>query len=243
MCELRRFFVATALATTMLLGPISGQSLASHVYCGDAIRTDTTLDSDLIDCPGFGLEVRADNVSLDLNGHVIDADEVPNYVDDAGVRNFGNDSVTIENGTIKGFTVSGVELAQTAGTVVRELQIEIDDGGASGVRLLADCRDNTISDNTIIAGPFVSRGIWASDCFPQVSPNRIERNTTIDVGAPIYVGAGHDLIMRDNVLLGGIDNGIELFFGASRNLIEGNLVVAPAASDFFHAGIVLRDRT
>jgi parallel beta-helix repeat protein len=240
MLALRRFLVATALATTMLLAGTSGTALASHVDCGDEVFTDVTLDSDLLDCAGVGLEVRADNVTVDLNGHLIDADEVPNFIDDAGVRNFGSDNVTIENGTIRGFTVSGVELAQTAGTVVRGLRIEIDDGGASGVRLLTDCRDNVISDNTIIAGPFVSYGVWASDCFPQVSPNRIERNTTIDVGAPIYVGSGHDLIVRDNVLLGGIDNGIELFFDSNRNLIEGNVVVAPSPSDSFHAGIALQ---
>jgi Periplasmic copper-binding protein (NosD) len=240
MSELRRYLVTAAFASTIFLAATSGTAPASHVHCGDAIFTDTTLDSDLIDCPGVGLEVSADNVTVDLNGHVIEADDVPNYVNDAGVRNFGSDNVTIENGTIKGFTVSGVELAQTAGTVVRGLQIEIDDAGASGVRLLTDCADNTISDNTISAGPFVSRGIWASDCFPRVTPNRIERNTTIDVGAPIYVGAGHDLIVRDNVLLGGIDNGIELFFAADRNLIEGNLVIAPSPSDSFHAGIALQ---
>ena len=239
MPALRRFLVAIALDTALLLAATSGTALASHVDCGAQIFTDTTLDSDLIDCAGVGLEVRADDVTVDLNGHMIDADEVPNYIDDSGVRNFGSDNVTIENGTIRDFDVSGVDLAQTSGTVVRGLRIEIDDGAASGVRLLTDCGDNVISDNTIVSGGFVAYGVVASDCFPQVSPNVIERNTTIDVGAPIYVGSGHDLIVRDNVLLGGVGNGIELFHDSDRNLIEGNLVVQSSPTHSFRAGIAL----
>ena len=42
--------------------------------CGDTITTDTTLDSDLVDCPTNGIVIGADNVTLDLNGHTIDGD-------------------------------------------------------------------------------------------------------------------------------------------------------------------------
>ena len=42
--------------------------------CGDTITTDTTLDSDLVDCPTNRIVIGADNVTLDLNGHTIDGD-------------------------------------------------------------------------------------------------------------------------------------------------------------------------
>ena len=51
-----------------------GQALASDVGCGDTITTDTTLDSDLVNCPNNGIIIGADNITLDLNGHTIDGD-------------------------------------------------------------------------------------------------------------------------------------------------------------------------
>ena len=54
-----------------------GRALASHVGCGDMITTDTTLDSDLVDCPNNGIVIGADDVTLDLNGHTIDGDGNP----------------------------------------------------------------------------------------------------------------------------------------------------------------------
>ena len=92
-----------------------GQALANHVECGDVITQDTKLDSDLIDCPGDGLEIGADNVTLDLNGHTVDGDgdARPGLGCDTGIRNGGFDNcsrqdaghggVTIRNGTVREF--------------------------------------------------------------------------------------------------------------------------------------------
>jgi hypothetical protein len=72
-----------ALAAATFLALSASQALANHVQCGDVITQDTTLDSDLIDCPGDGLVIGADNVTLDLNGHTIDGSAAD---DSAGVR-------------------------------------------------------------------------------------------------------------------------------------------------------------
>ena len=53
------------------------QALASHVGCGDTITADTTLDSDLVNCPNNGIVIGAEDVTLDLNGHRIDGDGTP----------------------------------------------------------------------------------------------------------------------------------------------------------------------
>ena len=90
----------------------SGPALASHVRCGDTITTDTTLDSDLVNCPNTGIVIGANNITLDLNGHTIDGDGTP--VDpcpegeacDVGVLNrAGYDRLTIVGGTIRQFGV------------------------------------------------------------------------------------------------------------------------------------------
>ena len=90
------------------LGLGAGPAFASHVNCGDTVTGDTTLDSDLVNCPGNGIVIGADDVTLDLNGHAIDGDGVLGcdefYACDFGVDNTaGHDGVTIENGSIREF--------------------------------------------------------------------------------------------------------------------------------------------
>src|SRR6185295_16030895 len=80
----------------------TGQANASHVNCGDVITTDTKLDSDLLNCPGDGVVIGADNITLDLNGHLIDGTGFP--TSGAGVdNNAGHDGVTVTGGRIEEF--------------------------------------------------------------------------------------------------------------------------------------------
>jgi parallel beta-helix repeat protein len=84
-------------------------SAASHVTCGQTITTDTKLDNDLVDCPNNGIVIGADNVTLDLNGHVIDGDGTeftacpPDEPCDMGVVDLDHQGVTIKGGTIREF--------------------------------------------------------------------------------------------------------------------------------------------
>ena len=75
-----------ALIAWALLAVLAGQALANHVQCGDVISQDTTLDSDLIDCPGDGLVIGADGITLDLGGHTVDGDGVGVFCD-SGIKN------------------------------------------------------------------------------------------------------------------------------------------------------------
>jgi large repetitive protein len=84
---------------------------ASNVSCGETITADTTLDGDLVDCPGNGIVIAADGVTLDLNGHTIDGDG--ELVDtcpgdgpcNLGVVNDGHDGVTVRDGSVREFAV------------------------------------------------------------------------------------------------------------------------------------------
>jgi parallel beta-helix repeat protein len=74
------------------------------------ITTDTTLDSDLIDCPNNGIVIGADDITLDLNGHLIDGDGTPfadchprKEICDTGVVNEGHDGVTVSDGSVREF--------------------------------------------------------------------------------------------------------------------------------------------
>ena len=46
----------------------AGPAAASQVSCGDTITADTTLDSDLVNCPNNGIVIGADDITLDLDG-------------------------------------------------------------------------------------------------------------------------------------------------------------------------------
>jgi parallel beta-helix repeat protein len=103
--------VVVVLVFGCCLGLGAGPAFASHVNCGDTVTGDTTLDSDLVDCPGNGIVIGADDVTLDLNGHTIDGDGVLGcdefYACDFGVDNTaGHDGVTIEGGTIRDFATA-----------------------------------------------------------------------------------------------------------------------------------------
>jgi parallel beta-helix repeat protein len=83
-----------------------------HVGCGDTITADTTLDSDLVDCPNHGIVIGADDVKLDLNGHTIDGDGTPaagcnprKEFCDVGVLNRGHGGVTVKHGSVREFDV------------------------------------------------------------------------------------------------------------------------------------------
>jgi len=47
------------------------------------ITTDTKLANDLTACPGDGIVIGADNITLDLNGHMIDGDGLPSSFEEA----------------------------------------------------------------------------------------------------------------------------------------------------------------
>ncbi len=111
-----------AVIAVVALG--AGEARANHVACGDTITADTTLDSDLVNCPNNGVVIGADNVTLDLNGHLIDGDGTkasgcdPNTeVCDAGVVDDGHDRVTVKRGRVREFATGVLFGTSTAGMV------------------------------------------------------------------------------------------------------------------------------
>jgi parallel beta-helix repeat protein len=100
--------VTLTAAAFVLLG--GDRASASHVDCGDTITADTTLDSDLEDCPDHGVVIGAAGITLDLNGHRIAGDEKPaaGGCCDAGVLNEGFNGVTVEHGSVRGFDLGGL---------------------------------------------------------------------------------------------------------------------------------------
>jgi nitrous oxidase accessory protein NosD len=101
--------VAT-LATAMVAAPATAAPPAT-VTCGQTVTASVRLANDLIDCPGSGIVIGADNIDVDLNGHAIDGDGVLGcaefYACDYGIDNTaGHRGVTIEDGSIREFATA-----------------------------------------------------------------------------------------------------------------------------------------
>jgi hypothetical protein len=84
-----------------LLACCAAPAVPSH-----ANRPSRGLKNDLVNCPGSGIVIGADDIELDLNRHVIDGDGLLGcddlYACDFGVDNTaGYGGVTVEDGTIR----------------------------------------------------------------------------------------------------------------------------------------------
>jgi large repetitive protein len=216
----RLLVLALVVAGVTVLG--AGSALASHVSCGDTITTDTTLDSDLIDCPNNGIVIGANNINLDLNGHTIDGDATP--VDpcpegeacDVGVVNrAGHDRLTITGGTIQQFGVGVLVEGGAAHTRLHHLAVS--DNTDFGI-IVVESTDSVIektsmSDNGISGLILaVSRGAL------------VARNTVIGShGFAIFLATTNDSRIQHNKLDGN-DHGIAVFEGSSRNIVRSNAV-------------------
>jgi parallel beta-helix repeat protein len=213
--------VVLVLAAMTSLALSAPRVLATHVKCGDTITQDTTLDSDLIDCPQDGIVIGAGGLTLDLNRHTIDGDN--SGFEDHGVDNgAGRDTVTVRGpGIVQGF-MNGVALANASDNVVR--RINASRNSFSGVRL----EGHTATGNLIVHNVFSENGAGVSvtDDYAlnvDAGNNRVRGN--------IAYGNGY------GILLGGYGNG---------NQIEHNSIwnngIGIELSDSFGASVVGQNR-
>src|SRR4051812_37209302 len=126
----------------------AAEAAANRVSCGAVVTASTTLRGDLVNCPGSGLVIGADNITVDLAGHTVDglgslAPFGSTGIDDSG----GYDGVIVKNGTVREFQ-DGVVLVGTTGGVVRGLRVS--NNGSHGLLVdgfaAADSTDNLLAD-------------------------------------------------------------------------------------------------
>jgi parallel beta-helix repeat protein len=224
---LRTCLAVLALALACPLALSAGQAAASHVSCGDTIRTDTTLDNDLLDCQSNGIVIGADDIILDLNGHTIAGDGEsfkPCPEDqpcDIGVLNEGHDAVTIANGTVRGFgpgvvvvrakrnrlrNLAAVENAFEGIIIFRSARTRVQGSSASrngignsrpGIALV-ESDSNLITGNTMSGNGDLGLFMAASD-RNLIRHNRARRNPE---GGMIIEGDRNEIV-RNRVVRGG----------------------------------------
>jgi parallel beta-helix repeat protein len=179
------------------------------VACGDTITQDTRLTVNLTDCPGTGLVVGADGITLDLAGHTIDGDGIG---DDAGIDVERHRSVTVVGGTVRQFTEGVLVLGGRSVTVRGVSSVEHGHGGitADGTRDLV-VEGNIIRDDG--AGIIV-----ASTDAALVRANRVSASAFGGISA----FASRDVRVAGNTVTGSINAAVGLLHGSSSGEVVDN---------------------
>jgi large repetitive protein len=212
-------FLLAVLAAILAPGPASADQ-AHPVRCGDTITRDTRLKNDLVNCPGNGIVIGADNITLDLNGHTVDGDGVVGceelYTCDFGVDNTaGHHGVTIKDGSIREFATAVVVLGANHNRLRRLSSSHNILGGV----LLIESPGARIEQNSISANGLTTdqAGLIVFDS----SGVRIEGNSVSDNGdIGMFLQGVDDSRVERNSVSGNPEAGVIL--DGNRNEVSGN---------------------
>lgn len=119
----RRAVGAFAAAAAALAGLVvaGAPANATHVQCGAVITQSVTLDSNVGPCPGNGIVVRGNNITVNLNGFRVFAANGPEET--AGIRLGMVSGVTVMNGTVEGFD-AGIAIFGGSGNRIRGVTVQ-----------------------------------------------------------------------------------------------------------------------
>ena len=162
------------------LPTISGAHAQVQPACGQTITQSTTLTADIGPCPGNGLIVGADGITLDLGGHRIFGVEAK--VDLAGVYVLNRTGVTVRNGVVSDFT-AGVAIEGGSHNLVTGITARDNIGVpgtlyGDGIAILSSTDNRVIGNHTYNNGPFAGIGIYSTvdNDHPRVTSGVSTRN-------------------------------------------------------------------
>jgi parallel beta-helix repeat protein len=222
------FGAVLALAVAAVMALSRADAAAKQLSCGDTITTDMTLDSDLIDCPNNGIVIGADDITLDLNGHLVDGDgtefagcDPSAEVCDSGIVDDGHDGVTVKHGRVREFGVGVLVGTSSAGKVRHNRLLNISSSKnlffgavvASSARSLV--RDGSFSNNIAPEGDGI--GLFVSHHI-EIVDNSIKHNP----GPGIHVGDSTHNLIKGNLFS---HSSPGILIEADRNEVRGNRFV------------------
>ena len=217
--------------------PIAGRHDAD---CGKVIVNNTKLKSDIGPCPGDGIIVGADGITLDLNGHNVtgDAGRTGNY---AGIRLTGRNKVQVQGGKVVGGKLPGAVSGFDAGVAI----IGGSANTVSGVTVANNLGSDDFSNSTFGDGIII---FFSSS--NRIVNNVVAHNGLFDGIGMLGAGADKNLIQGNTIYNttndahpnGPVGVGIIInpFLGTDRprNLSDsGNQIVANTVHDNENAGI------
>jgi parallel beta-helix repeat protein len=218
---MQTMFRIAALASLVLV--FSGAARAEPLNCTFIAGVPFTISAPGNYCldgsftvAGIGVDIVADDVVLDFNGHVLDGVSGKGL----GVRATDRKSITVRNGTVRNFS-EGIYLGGSAGEGYVVEQMRVVSNGDSGISVQgrgAVVRRNLLigNGNSPVPGPRWSMSIISSGAH-------IVDNEIIDTALGVPSGE--------------VD-GIRMAF-APRSTVERNVISNASASSSFSRGISL----
>lgn len=243
--------LGSAIAFIALGTTLANPASAAAVACGQVVTQSTTLTADVGPCPGDGIVIGANNITLDLAGHRVFGTDGKGDGNAAGIRVPMRTGVTVRRGTVSGFN-AGVLIAGGSHNLVSNMIIRdnIGPGGAAvlgdGVAVFHSAANRLVNNLVVHNGPFDGIGILGRGSDNNVvRANRVERTTgrldTSEAGPGIIVinfleDADRNIPIRGNRVL---DNYISRNHGSGISnitsfdaLISGNTIVDNGLSTF-----------
>src|SRR4051794_4297320 len=246
----RAHALLTALALTVagVAGTAAPAQAETGLACGARISTDTVLDADLLDCPGNGLVIDADNITVDLNGHTVDGDaaEVAECAAgpgrcDVGIANIaGHAGVRITGGSITDFSLGVAVMGAAENSLSR---LTVSRSLVAGVEL-DEVTGSRVEHSTITRNALAPAGIGGINLVGStdvaIEGNDIDQNGKLGIRAAT-ASVRHSILgnrVTDNaepgILLNGeentvarnvfLRNGGGITFEGNRNRVLGNVV-------------------
>jgi len=210
-CTARHFALAILLGSVLV---VSGPTVGADDLCGATIVEDLKLHHDLT-CPGAGLIVGADGITIDLNGYTIAGSGI-----DVGINVTGKTDVSIRGGTVRGFA-AGVRVNTSSDLAIVHNEFV---ANGEGIDLQSGSVANTIKQN--LFRDHTTRAVMLRGGS---ADNDIHHNTFTGNRVGILVFGGVDNILKKNIVSESSLAGIRLNVIASGNLIKDNLVVSNLA--------------
>ena len=228
--------IAAVGVALSVVAPSAPGEAAPKVHCGQTIRTSINLTHDLRHCPGDGLVVGANNITINLNGHTLLGSGKRGT---AGVRVTGFRGVIVKRGVIRHFG-RGVWLVRAVdGRIVdNTIRNSFDEGiFASKSSSRTIILRNRVSGSGEISGATWADGVDARGNGTRVRGNivRDSRDDGIDVN-------GDDDVVKRSTIVGNHSDGIDVDgFGT---LVEDNLSIGNGDDGIgvgLHGGHVIID--
>lgn len=180
--------------------------------CGAVVAKSTTLQRNLTNCPGDGLVIGADNLTLDLGGHTIDGTAVPAT---AGIRLAGHHGVRVQRGSLQEFG-NGVLLDAADGNAL--LRVTVRRSFGRGIQLQNGSHGNRLEFDVSSDNGRSGFGLIASD--RNVVTHATGTGNAFS-GLQGFGASGNRVVggtFRDNI------TGIGLNEGSNGNLVTGNVL-------------------
>ncbi|MFH1229428.1 MAG: right-handed parallel beta-helix repeat-containing protein [Candidatus Aenigmatarchaeota archaeon] len=202
------------------------QSTPDFCACGATITEDKTLTRDYT-CPGNGIIIGAENITIDCDGHSITG-PYDGYSYGISLNDYWN-SITIKNCNIKYFGI-GIYLDYTLNSSIvnNSLSGNVYEGDiGAGIYLIGSAENLLISGNHIFDNEY---GIYSFDCMntnTTIISNTIENNNMEDgdgdYGTGIYFYMGDNNSITNNTIRNNTYS-YGLYDGATNTNISGNSI-------------------